>query len=425
MGNCQRTPPKPGVPPLHAAARLGDHREIRRLVAGRADIDAVFDMGLDPLGYSISATPLMVAAGSGDGATIETVRLLLKLGANIKIVLDSRSAADFAARGLGNPYQHGGDARRLMLLLESGSPIVLQGVFGARLVADTAALGDSERVSILLGIGATPNAEWDAKAANEHHHRVMSLARFKMDEMLSAENLPLQILSLMHHKQDELDAPLTAPHAFEIPLFQAVSSDTVECVRLLLQAGANLLQRDNWGQTAVFHARSEEVLRLLLKEGLSLNDRNKNKATPLEAAISDEDGDLACKKVQSLIAAGANVNAAREDGRSPFMLAVSSAGRNFGLLQMLLKAGADPHAVAKDGCNAFHAAIDTAWAELHTEDSVRRTMSLLKQLGVDLEHRDAQGETPLARAIAKQRDTETKVLLELGANPEPFGSGLE
>ena len=50
------------------------------------------------------------------------------------------------------------------------------------------------------------------------------------------------------------------------------------------------------------------------------------------------------------------------------------------------------------GYNAFHAAIDVI-CEANAEESVRNTLSYLKELGVDLEHRNNHGHTPLARAV--------------------------
>jgi len=84
-------PPKAGEPALHRAARLGDHEAISSLMAAGADVNAVFDIQLDPDGPDTPATPLMVAAGSGDGASIETVELLLALGADPQQMLMSRS----------------------------------------------------------------------------------------------------------------------------------------------------------------------------------------------------------------------------------------------------------------------------------------------------------------------------------------------
>lgn len=102
--NKEYLPPKRGEPELHRAARVGDHKSIQNLIRSGADINAVFDIQLDPGARECPATPLMVAAGSGDGANVETVRLLLEAKADPKIRLNCMTAADFAARGLGWNY---------------------------------------------------------------------------------------------------------------------------------------------------------------------------------------------------------------------------------------------------------------------------------------------------------------------------------
>jgi len=99
--NPQYLPPKKDEPALHCAARLGDHERIRQLVNEGSDINGLFDMALDPGGRSAFATPLMVAAGSGYGASVETMRLLLGLGANPLLKFEWGSVARFAAGGLG------------------------------------------------------------------------------------------------------------------------------------------------------------------------------------------------------------------------------------------------------------------------------------------------------------------------------------
>ena len=95
--NAEYPPPKAGEPPLHRAARFGNEVEIRSLTNPR-NLETVFDLQLDPGGKGSPATPLMVAAGSGDGATVDTVRLLLGLGADPKRTAEGRSAADFGSR---------------------------------------------------------------------------------------------------------------------------------------------------------------------------------------------------------------------------------------------------------------------------------------------------------------------------------------
>lgn len=101
--NKQYLPPKRGEPALHLAARVGDQTEIRALVEQGADLDALFELQLDPGARREPATPLAMAAGSGDGASADTVTLLLELGASIE-VSDGVSPLPYSCGGLGWNY---------------------------------------------------------------------------------------------------------------------------------------------------------------------------------------------------------------------------------------------------------------------------------------------------------------------------------
>ena len=69
--NAEFPPPKTDEPRLHRAARLGDIAAINVLVHEGHDINSEYDIGLDPEETEWPATPLMVAAGSGDGASLK------------------------------------------------------------------------------------------------------------------------------------------------------------------------------------------------------------------------------------------------------------------------------------------------------------------------------------------------------------------
>lgn len=74
--------------------------------------------------------------------------------------------------------------------------------------------------------------------------------------------------------------------------------------------------------------------------------------------------------------------------------------RSVPMMRMLLDAGANPRAVTELGCTAFHAAIDVS-GEANDEASVRSTLRLLKELGLDLEQADHQGQTPFMKASTR------------------------
>ncbi|MFO0833635.1 MAG: ankyrin repeat domain-containing protein [Phycisphaerales bacterium] len=417
--NSQYPPPKPGEPALHAAARLGDHAKIREVVAGGAPIDAVFDMGLDPGAYPSEMSALMVAAGSGDGASVATVRLLLELGADPTLRTRWWSAATCACQGLGWNYRPGGDTERLELLLSMGSPLPTNASSANRVLCKAAENGDAARLRVLLKHGLDARGYFDPEEARKGH-----LAMVQMMESQRAAHPGLfpklsgEIQTSMDETMRQLEAErlsecMSAPSSFQIPLFCAAESGSEECVRMLLDAGADPMQRDDCKQTAMYYAASLGVIRVLMNAGLPIEDQDKYGCGPLCNAMSDgEDG---IERIRAYIDAGANVNAVHDRGYTVFMSAIGSS-RHPSVYRLLVERGADPHVVSELGYNAWHAAIDVS-GEANSEESVRAIFSYLKELGVDPEHRNNLGETPLAYAISRGTGIEVRELCAAGANP--------
>ncbi len=417
--NVEFASPKAGEPPMHRAAREGDHNAIRALAAAGANLDEVFDMALDPNTRDRQATPLMVAAGSGEGASAATVQLLLDLGADPALIVDNATAATFAFEGLGWKYRPGGDAARAALLLAAGSPLPTDLGHINDLLCDVARAGDVERVRLLLTRGANPKGYWDPQSAREHALRM----RARMDAYEATRPDIFAMLpeamradfaaSREASRAEQFERSTSAPYSSEIPLFCAAKSGSAECVQCLLAAGADVLARDNSKRTAIFYAESAQAARVLLEAGQSLCDVDEFEWTPLRSAVTD--GSTGLRRVQAFIAAGADVTAADEDGYTMFMSALGGA-RYLPVLQTLVAAGANPLAVTNYGSNAFHAAIDPA-AGSRVEESVREVFGYLKQLGVNIEQRVNQGSTPLGTAVKRGNGLEVKVLCDLGANP--------
>ncbi len=408
-----------GEPALHYAARIGDADEIRRLVAAGESIDAIFNLAQGAEGYTREATPLMVAAGSNDGATEETVRLLLELGADPKLVIGGNSASTFACEGLGRSAGTGGDAKRLRLVLAAGSPLPSHPAVANSLLCDTAATGDPDRLRVLLDRGISAKGHWDPARALELHRALMeklaALPPIDPDdpELLSEEDRSSMAQFRAEFEEKMCAREISAPSSYEIPLFQAAESGSAECVRLLLEAGADPHVRDNSNETAMYSATSTAVVQELIKAGLALEDANEYGWSPLDDAVCD--GEAALPRIRALIEAGANVNATHDRGYTVFMSAVGSE-RHPEVLRLLIASGADPHAVSDLGYNAFHAAIDVDGVA-NSEESVRGTFAYLKELGVDMEQRTKGGQTPLAHAIHRGTEIEIVALCELGADP--------
>ena len=77
--------PGPPLPEIHRAARMGNIAELKRLIENGTDINQKTDLAVDHGSHLRGITPLMVAAASTEGATLETVQWLAKNGANLRL----------------------------------------------------------------------------------------------------------------------------------------------------------------------------------------------------------------------------------------------------------------------------------------------------------------------------------------------------
>ncbi len=416
--NTDNPPGAHGEPPLHRAARLGDSAEIRRLVAAGAPINAIHSVDRHPCEFDITATPFMVAARSLDGASVETLKVLLELGADPTVEIDGRSAVTFACQTyINHRWEPGGDAARLRFVLEAGCKLPSDPEDANRLICDAAA-GDPERVRVLLDYGVNPRGYWDqAKAREEARRSIEDMAEFRKHrrDLLGPRSDEDRAASEAWNKkfdEESLERDSSAPMSRYIPLFRAARSGNAECVRLLLEAGADPAARDNSKRTAMYGADCVDVIRTLISAGVPLEDTDEYGWSPLLDAVND--GEEALPRIRALIEAGANVNGTHDRGYTVFMSAVGS-NRHPAVMRLLVASGADPHAVTELGYNAFHAAIDVNF-EANAEESVRDTLGYLRDIGVNIEHRTNAGQTPLAQAIQSGTGLEVRVLCELDAD---------
>ena len=88
----------------------------------------------------------------------------------------------------------------------------------------------------------------------------------------------------------------------------------VECVRLLVQAGANVNARDFDGNTPLHQVYLSDVEEELLRLGADVNARNKDGETPIFTNVDDD-------SVALFIAHGADLTIRNKKGKSVFQAA--------------------------------------------------------------------------------------------------------
>jgi len=331
--NSEYRPPKPGEPPLHAAARVGDPDKISSLVAAGTAVDALFEIQLDPGARAERATALMVAAGSNDGATVETVQLLLDLGASPGPGLSGVSALWYACSGLGWNYPLGGDAPRVAALLEAGAdpnvsrPNSSGDQPGVSALARASSTGDATRVEMLLDAGADPD-------------------------------------------------PAGGRPPFELPLYQAAESGSGACVSLLLKAGADPMPHfDGDEDPPIASAGSVEVLEALLEAGANPNAPCTFGNSVAGCLSRQPIGvNVRIEMLRILINRGIDINQV-ELHSTPLASAAMNANQE--AVEVLLNVGADPLSEP----NALGFACFLSFDERH--DRLERVIELLIDAGVD------------------------------------------
>ena len=229
-------------------------------------------------------------------------------------------------------------------------------------------------------------------------------------------------------------------------VFAAREGD-IESARKLLDAGADVNQQTEYGWTPLLTAvnnRNYRLATLLIERGANVNLANKGGWTPLYLATDNrniEGGDYPVPKadlehldlIQLLLEKGANPNARVkdntltrtiftmqwffEDGATAFVRASQSG--DTALMKLLLKYGADPKIVTANGDSALTAAAGIGWVdgvtyERSAADNLEAVRMLL-DLGLDPNHANREGRTPLMGAALKGRPDVIQLLVDRGA----------
>ncbi|KAJ3108785.1 hypothetical protein HDU96_007435 [Phlyctochytrium bullatum] len=190
-------------------------------------------------------------------------------------------------------------------------------------------------------------------------------------------------------------------------LFLALEEHNLHILRLILECGADMTIRYN-GETALHRAARKnrpECLKVLLEFGADIEARSDEGVTPLGTAARSGQGEC----LSALLNAGADVDAVDEGGKTALAWATFE-GRS-DTVRFLVDRGASVNP-ASSTFSPLYAAVDG-----EREHIMISIVETLLEAGADANWRTSSGATVLHHALSKRRAVTAKVLLDAGADP--------
>ena len=410
-----------GTTALHWVARWDDLEMADLLIRAGADVKAANRDG---------ATPLFLASQNGSAAMIEK---LLKAGADVNapILSHGETALMMAARS--------GNVAAVKVLLDHGA-----------------------QLNTKDNLRGTTAAMW---AAEQGHAAVLQLLADRGADLAAQSKVITPVarrgLGYAGGGRAGGTVPLGAPKGGLTALLFAARQGALDCVQLLVKAGAGVNQASVDGSSPLLVAVQNgyyNIASFLLERGADPNLANNKGWTPLYLAVKNRNTeataipgpspDGALEFITTLLDRGANPNLRikndtevhqamtalwlKEAGATPLLRAALSG--DLPVVRLLLAHGADPMIPTFDHTTPLMVASGVGWAEgtIHeyTEDQTLEVVKLLLSLGSDVNAANDHGITALHGAAYKGANKVVQFLVDHGADlaakdkGEDFGFGV-
>jgi ankyrin repeat protein len=204
------------------------------------------------------------------------------------------------------------------------------------------------------------------------------------------------------------------------PLHHAACSGSLECIKFLVENGANI-HANAWFGTKPLHyaARggSVDCARFLVENGANIHTKcSGNRTTAIFEASTEE-------VARFLVERGAKLNVISSLGRVPLDYAIQR--KHIEVVRYLINCGVDVNYQSRLDC--FHTMLQWCISEVNVDESqpgnlekieiAKEMLEILLKAGGDPSKQNAHGATVLHLAVMRRLRSSVELLLRYGANP--------
>jgi ankyrin repeat protein len=422
------------TPLMHALADtyFGENRDL-------SPIRTLIDLGVDTnVKDEQGRTPLIVALENPSTGVREMVGLLLNAGSKVE------GEIGVAALSIASQKEYEGEYHGVVTAILSRRP----------------KLNQEEWTNVLVSAASNGNTELMNAAINGGADIHVVDGRGRTLLMVAATTNAATVQTLLSHKV-EINSRDSAGNT---ALIEAAQFGCVECIRLLLNAGAEPNVQNNEGNTPLIlaldhsyprveavaallrgRAKSDivnkegdnallvaasvgaaDVVQLLLQTGAAVDTKDASGKTPLIRAVVARSGyypapDLGADVIRKLLKARADINAVDDEGTTALILAARKGYLD--LVRLLLQAGAKTDVRTNDGTNALIEVLNAHDEEIQSLDPIPRLtpaaqIAVAEELikgGIDVNSKTQEGVTPLMSMAFRGQAKLVALLLKSGA----------